>query len=139
MKELDGDSLFSIFENGDQEVFNELYYASAMNNGFIALGTLIRGVGNYVLIDKIYQNRYGKEYDIFKDKLKLRYFLGLISYLKSVNNLDDELAQEILDEFGESCVIYNFQELLYFFEQQEQYEKCVLIKKYLDIFLKNKL
>ena len=139
MKEIDGDSLFSIFENGDQEVFNELYYASDINNSFIALGTLIRGVDNYILIDKIYRNRYGKDYDAFKDKLKLRYFLGLIAYLKCVNNFDNETARALLDEFGESCVIYNFQELLSFFEQQEEYEKCILLKKYLDIFLKNKL
>jgi len=139
MKEIDEDSLFSIFENGDQEVFNELYYASDINNSFIALGTLIRGVDNYMLIDKIYQNRYGKEYDNFKDKLKLRYFLGLMNYLKSVSKFNNETAKELFDEFGESCVICNFQELLSFFEQQEHYEKCVLIKKYLDIFIKNKL
>lgn len=139
MKEIDGDSLFSIFENGDQEVFNDLYYASELNNSFIALGTLIRGVDNYILIDKIYQNRYGKEYDAFKDKLKLRYFLGLMNYLKSISFLSNETAIALLDEFGESCVLYNFQQILYFFEQQEQYEQCVLIKKYLDIFIKNKL
>jgi len=134
MKSLERDSLFSIFEKGDEEVYKDLDHKDELDNNFIIMGMVIRGVENYFLIDQLYFNRYGEHYVSVKEKLKLKYFIGLNNYLQRITEFDSKTASSLRDEFGNLAIVYALQTLLFFFEEKEMYEDCILIKKYLDIF-----
>lgn len=135
MKSLDGDSIFSIFNNIDQEEFHH----TEPTNNFLLMGSIIRGVDNYFLLDQIYTNRYRERYFSVKDILKLKYFIQLVNKLRRVNEFKLETASFLVDEFGRSTIIYVFQYLLNYCEEQELFEDCIIIKKYFDIFNQNSL
>ena len=139
MKRLDGHSLFSIFEKGDEQIYKDLGVEDQLDNTFVLFGIIINGVENYYIIDQMYSNRYGKLYYDVQDNIKVMYFSGLIKYLRRIAEFDSYTAHAILDEFGQSAITYSLEHLLYFFEQKEYYENCALIKKYLDIFDQNSL
>ena len=139
MKRLDGHSLFSIFEKGDEQIYKDLGVENQLDNTFVLFGMVIKGVENFFIIDQMYSNRYRESYDNVRDNLKLKYFSGLIKYLRRIDEFDSYTAHAILDEFGQSAISYSLEHMLVFFEQKEYYENCALIKKYLDIFSESSL
>lgn len=139
MKGLDGDSLFSIFDTPHHEVFEDSRTVGTQVSNFIVMGTVIRGVENYFLIDQLYANRYKDRYFSVRDSLRLKYFIQLVDYLQRVKEFDSKTASMLLDEFGVAAIVYAFQHLLTFLEELEMYERCILVKKYLDIFLEDSL
>ena len=139
MKELDGDSLFSIFEKGDEDIHRDSHYKIQLDSSFILLGTVIRGVDNYFLIDQLYTNRYQERYLSVKENLKLKYFIRLVKVLQRITEFHSKTASMLVDEFGETTIIYVFQYLLSYFEENEYYEICVVLKKYFDIFTEKSL
>jgi hypothetical protein len=139
MKDLDGDSLFSIFDRGDEEVYTDTKHNVDLSDNALLMGMVIRGVDNYFLLDKIYFNRYGEYYLSVKEKIKLKYFLRLLEYLKSVKDLSLETISYTRDEFGFNAIVYSLQSMLSLFEEKEMYEDCVVIKKYLDLFKESSL
>ena len=136
MKKLNSDDLFNIFSVGDEEVYKEHKVEDLLDNSFILLGMAIRGVENYFIIDKIYANRYGKDYDSVRDSIKLKYFNGLVNYLERINLSQSDTLLELLDEFGPQAIKYALEELLEFYEEREYYEKCAIIFKFYNLFFK---
>ena len=134
MKRLDGNSLFSIFEKGDEQIYKDLGVEDQLDNTFVLFGMVVKGVENFYIIDQMYSHRYGQSYDSVRDSIKLRYFVVLSNYLRRIAEFDSYTAHAILDEFGQSAIMYCLEHLLYFFEKKEYYENCALVKKYLDIF-----
>jgi len=139
MKKIDSDNLFSIFSVGDEELYKEHGVEDALQNPFILLGMVIRGVANYYLIHQIYERSFRKEYESVRESLKLKYFLTLVGYLERLEELQDNTLVDILDEFGQKAVYFAFSKMLSFLEEQELYEKCIIVKKYSDLFLSKKL
>lgn len=139
MKDLDGDSLFSIFDRGDEEVYTDTKQNVDLSDNALLMGMVIRGVDNYFLLDKIYFNRYGEYYLSVKEKIKLKYFIRLLEYLTRVNEISLETISYIVDEFGLKAIIYSLQSMLSLFEEKEMYEDCVVVKKYLDLFQESSL
>lgn len=135
MKSLDGDSIFSIFDVIHQEEFHH----TEPTNNFLIMGSIIRGVDNYFLLDQLYTNRYKERYFSVKDILKLKYFIQLVNKLRRVNEFEVKTASLLIDEFGRSTIVYVFQYLLSYCKEQELYEDCIIIKKYFDIFTQNSL
>ena len=74
-----------------------------------------------------------------KERIKLKYFLGLMKYLDRIDLLSVDTAMHLEDEFGGQAIKYALEEMLQFFEQVERYEECVIVKKYFDIFFDKKL
>ena len=111
MKELDGDSLFSIFEKGDEDIHRDSHYKIQLDSSFILLGTVIRGVDNYFLIDQLYTNRYQERYLSVKENLKLKYFIRLVKVLQRITEFDSKTASMLVDEFGETTIIYVLRDL----------------------------
>ena len=139
MKDLDGDSLFSIFDRGDEEIYTDTKQNVDLSDNALLMGMVIRGVDNYFLLDKIYFNRYGEYYLSVKEKIKLKYFIRLLEYLTRVNEISLETISYIRDEFGLKAIIYSLQSMLSLFEEKEMYEDCVVVKKYLDLFQESSL
>ena len=136
MKKLDSKGLFNIFSQGDEAIYHEHGILQALDNDFVLFGTVIRGVENYFIIDKIYSYKFGEEYDSVSDSIKMKYFNALIKYLERIDITQSDTLGDLLDEFEPQVVKNVLQELLYFYEEKEVYEQCVIIFKFFDIFFK---
>ena len=136
MKKLNSDDIFSIFSLGDEEVYKEHKVEGVMEDPFVLFGMAVRGVENYFIIDRIYNNRFGEKYDSVRDSIKLKYFNGLIRYLERVDLSQLETASELKDEFGLQAIKYALEEMLDFYEEKEMYEKCAIIFKFYELFFK---
>jgi len=139
MKNLDSQSLFNIFSQGDEQIYVEHNVSDVLDNSFVLFGMVIRGVENYFIIDQLYQNRYEKQYELVREKIKLKYFSGLMEYLRRIGTIPADTLYIIEDEFGGQAIKYALEEMMQFFEQIEYYEQCIILKKYFDIFFDKKL
>lgn len=137
MKKLNSEDLFNIFSQGDEEVYKENHVEDVLDNSFVLFGMVVRGVENYFIIDKIYSRRFGEDYVSMSDSIKLKYFNGLLIYLERINLTQPGTVLELVDEFGPQPIKYALEELLQFYEEREMYEKCAIIFKFYDLFLKN--
>jgi hypothetical protein len=136
MKKLDSQNLFAAFSlEGDST--NEL--PEVPNDSFILFGTVLRGVESFYIIDQLYQMRYKDQYELVREKIKLKYFTGLMKYIHRIDDMSVDTIMYIEDEFGGQAIKYALEEMLQFFEQIEHYEECIILKKYFDIFLQKKL
>ena len=136
MKKLDSQNLFKAFSlEGDS--LNELPVIP--DDSFILFGTVLKGVESFYLIDQLYQMRYKDQYELVREKIKLKYFSGLMKYIHRIDNISVDTVLYIEDEFGEQAIQYALEEMLQFFEQIEYYEECIILKKYFDIFFDKKL
>lgn len=136
MKKLNSDDLFNIFYIGDEEIYKEHNIEDMMDNTFILFGMVVRGVENYFIIDKMYNSRYQERYDSVRENIKLKYFNGLVNYLERIKVLQSDTVMDIEDEFGLQAIKYALEELLEFYKELEMYEKCAIIFKYYQLFLK---
>ena len=136
MKKLNSDDLFNIFSIGDEEIYKEHNIEDMMDNTFILFGMVVRGVENYFIIDKMYDSRYQERYDSVRENIKLKYFNGLVNYLERIKVLQSDTVIDIEDEFGLQAIKYALEELLEFYKELEMYEKCAIIFKYYQLFLK---
>ena len=136
MKKLNSDDLFNIFSIGDEEIYKEHNIEDMMDNTFILFGMVVRGVENYFIIDKMYASRYQERYDSVRENIKLKYFNGLVNYLERIKALQSDTVMDIEDEFGLQAIKYALEELLEFYKELEMYEKCAIIFKYYQLFLK---
>jgi hypothetical protein len=136
MKKLDSQNLFKAFSlEGDET--NKL--PEVPNDSFILFGTVLRGVESFYIIDQLYQMRYKDQYELVREKIKLKYFSGLMKYIDRIDDMSLDTVMYIEDEFGGQAIKYALEEMLQFFEQIEYYEQCITLKKYFDIFLEKKL
>jgi len=136
MKKLDSQNLFKAFSlEGDET--NKL--PEVPNDSFILLGTVLRGVETFYIIDQLYQMRYKDQYELVREKIKLKYFSGLMKYIDRIDDMSLDTVMYIEDEFGGQAIKCALEEMLQFFEQIEYYEQCITLKKYFDIFLQKKL
>lgn len=136
MKKLDSKGLFNIFSQGDEAIYEEHGIPQALDNDFVLFGTVVRGVENYFIIDKIYSYKFGQEYDSVSDSIKMKYFNALIKYLERIDITQSDTLSDLLDEFEPQVVKNVLQELLDFYEEKEVYEQCAVIFKFFDIFFK---
>lgn len=127
MAGLNAESLFSIFSQGDEEVYKEHGVEDILDNSFVLIGMVIKSVENYYIIDQIYTQKYKKDYELFRDDLKLKYFSRLLTYLKRINVANMGVISSLRGEFDDSSIQYSFNELLIFFEEREMYEECAEI------------
>lgn len=136
---MDIDKLFELFSVGDTEVYKENGVIDILDNTYILIGMVVKGVENYYIIDQIYTARYGELYLSTRENIRLKYFNGLYQYLERVNIEEGDTLENLLDEFGPQAIYYAFQEMLECFLEVEEYLKCAKIQKFLEIFSLNKL
>jgi hypothetical protein len=82
----------------------------------------------------MYANKYQNEYVEVRDSIKLKYFTGLMKYLVRIDDIPLDTVSMLQDEFGIDAIHYSLNELLQAFEQDEQYELCSVVAKYLHLF-----
>lgn len=133
MQQLDPHTLFSIFEQGDEAVYKEHGVEDVLNNPYVLIGMVVRGLENYSLMDMMYMRSYPEQYKTVRDTVKLKYFNGLYSYLTRIDTTKFESVYAIGETYDSQDVLFGLDTLLYYYEDLEMYEKCAVIKKYMDL------
>ena len=134
MKKLNSEALFDIFSQGDEQVYHENGVHEILDNSFVLLGMVVKGVENFFIIDQMYHNRYGKQYESVRDNLQTTYFTNLVKYLSRIDVSHSDTLRTLEDEFTSQAIHYALDQLLQLCEEKEQYEHCATIFKISKIF-----
>jgi len=133
MQPLDKNTLFSIFEQGDEEIYREYGMEGQLDNPFVLLGMVIRGLENYQLMDMMYMKRYPQHYKEVRNITKYKYYNKLYRYLNRIDSKEFSSVYKIGESFDLVKVMSSLEDMLRFYEGIEQYEKCAVIKRYQDL------
>lgn len=133
MQPIDPHTLFSIFEQGDEAVYKENGVEDVLNNPYVLIGMVVKGLENYQLMDMMYMRSYPEQYKEVREIVKLKYYNGLYAYLTRVDINSFEAKYTIGEAYDSQDVLFGLDTMLYFFEGLEMYEKCAVVKKYMDL------
>ena len=135
MKQIDKDTLFSIFEQGDEEVYKEHDQEDVLNNPFVLMNMVTRGLENYELMCALYIRNYPKEFIKVEPTIKFKYYNRLYAYLLRINIDSIEDIYAIGDSYERNSAQQGLQTLLKYYEFKEEYEKCGVIVKYIQMLV----
>jgi len=136
MNKLDPHTLFSLFEQGDEEVYKEHGVEDTLKNPYVLLNMVSRGMENYAVMDMIYMKNNYKNYDKVRSNVKYKYFTKLFGYLERLDIEDIKAAKFVIGEsYDLSTLVHNLDLLRKYFEEFELYERCLVIKNTIDSIL----
>ena len=136
MNRLDPNTLFNIFEQGDEEVYKEHGIEEALDNPYVLINMVVRGLENYTIMDQMYMYQYPKQYKGSRQVVKYKYFNKLYGYLKRIDIT--QLQFEVGESYELSKSVKVMEDFLYYYERIEHYEKCALIIKYVNLLKRTK-
>ena len=139
MHKLDPHTLFSIFEQGDEQIYRENNVEDVLKNPYVLIGMVVTGVENYYFMDKMYSIKHPKLYGRVKSNIKHKYYSRLFKYLDRINPDEFNSIYRIgLDYEIDKSLRYMY-DLLFYFEEMEEYRKCKVIKHFADLLMDRKL
>lgn len=130
MQSLDPNTLFSIFEQGDEHVYREHGVEDVLNNPYVLIGMVIKGVQNYYIMDMMYLRQYPEQYKNVRELTKRKYFNNLFKYLQRINIDEVGDAYSIGSSYEVVEAYHSLTQLRKFYEDAEEYEKCAVIQKF---------
>jgi len=134
MNKLDPHTLFSLFEQGDVEVYKEHGVEDVLKNPYVILNMVSRGIDNYQLMDMLYVKNYGENYKRVRSLVQKKYFVKMYNYL---DRLDTGGIADSGFDIGESyelpSVVVSIDVLRMYFESQEMYENCKSLKELIEL------
>ena len=136
MNKLDPNTLFNIFEQGDEEIYKEHGIEEALDNPYVLINMVVRGLENYTIMDQMYMYQYPKQYKGSRQVVKYKYFNKLYGYLKRIDIT--QLQFEVGESYELSKSVKVMEDFLYYYERIEHYEKCALIIKYVNLLKRTK-
>ena len=104
MHKLDPQTLFSIFEQGDEMIYKEHGVEDALENPYVLMGMVLRGMENYHIMDAMYTKQYPKQYKKVKKMVQYKYFNKLYSYLTRIEKVTLESIFRIGESFEKGSV-----------------------------------
>jgi len=137
MQPIDPHNLFSIFEQDDEQVYKEHNVEEVLKNPYVLMGMVLRGLENFRLMDLMYARNYPKEYKAKRNYIKFKYYSKLFDYLERIKWSKEEEIYRISNAYDLAETSQGLNEMLYYFEALECYEKCAVIKKCLDKLYEN--
>ena len=137
MKQIDKHTLFSIFEQGDEEVYTEHGVKDVLDNPFVLMGMILRGLENFELMDMMYTRNFPEEYEKVKNIIKYKYYNKLYRYLTQIDSSSFNYSYKIGESFDREAVYQGLTCLRLYFEQYEEYEKCAVVKNYIELLIDN--
>ena len=135
MNKLDPHTLFSIFEQGDEEIYKEHGQQDVLKNPFVLMGMVLRGLENYRLMSLIYHRRYPEMFERQETSIKHKYFNKLYGYLNRIDLKQLETTYHIGESYSRDEISLALDVLIKFFVQVEEYEKCAKIVEYKDLLV----
>lgn len=139
MQKLDPQSLFSIFEQGDEDIYREHNVEELLQNPYVLIGMVLTGVENFSLIDSMYLIKHPEQYKRVREGVKLKYYSKLFNYLSRINLKEFKNSYTIGNDFEVDRALDALAELLFYFQNIEEYEKCITVREYIDLLLDKKL
>ena len=139
MNKLDPHTLFSIFEQGDEEIYKEHNVLGVLDNPYVLIGMVVTGVENFALIDGMYLLRYEEKYAKVRDGIKYKYYVKLFGYLQRLENSSIEEVYTIGEDYELSRSIDALLDLQIYFQELEDYEKCEVISRFSDLLIGKQL
>lgn len=133
MQPIDPNTLFSIFEQGDEQVYKEHGVEDALNNPFVLMGMVLRGIENYHMMDMMYMKQYAQQYKNVRKLTRYKYLNKLYSYLCRIDSTNFGSVYKIGESFNKGEVEGGLNYLRLYYESIEEYEKCATIKRYIDL------
>jgi hypothetical protein len=107
--------------------------SQGMNKNQVLFKNATIGVEKYELLHIIYSKGYGKVYVDISESVKDRYFNKMFKYLHEIDLEDINSLKEIVPSLDEKVVRSSLAKLILYFQDLEEYEKCAIIKKILDL------
>ena len=136
MQPLDPHTLFSIFEKGDEEIYEEHNMTELLDNPYVLMGMVLRGVDNYHTMDLMHLKHFGEQYKEVRFKVRNQFYNKLFKYLDRIDITKLDSRYTITEEFNSDDIFSGLNVLLVYFEKREEYEKCATIKRYQDLLTK---
>ena len=134
---IDKNTLFSIFEAGDEEIYKEHGLEDQLKNPFVLMGMIVRGLENFDMMDMLYTKRYPEHYKNVRAKTKYKYYNKLYNYLERIDTKNFDEKYTVADSFGRENCFVALENMLRYYERIEQYEKCAVIKRYQTLLLES--
>ena len=135
MQPIDPNTLFSIFEQGDEQIYQEHGMEDQLQNPFVLMGMVLRGIENYHMMDMMYMQRYPAHYKKVRNLTKYKYLNKIYGYLQRIDNTSFKEIYKIGESFDIEDVMRGLNYLRLFYERLEEYEKCAVVKRYIDLLL----
>lgn len=132
MHKLDPYTLFSIFEKGDEEIYKEHGMEEQLKNPYVLMGMVLKGLENYQLMASMYTRNFPEEFKNNRAYIQKKYYTRLYQYLTRINSSKFDELYTIGESFEVERVNGGLTHLMYYFETIEEYERCAIIKKYID-------
>lgn len=133
MKGINLDNIFEVFNQGDEQVYEQAGMKFLMEDDTVLLNTVVRGIESFWKLDDIYTNKYPDQYETVRERVKVKYFNKMYKYLTRINLKKLEPFFDTVGDLGYGTVENSLQEYMEHFIELEQYEKCAKIKKVLDV------
>jgi len=138
MQPIDPHQLFAIFDQGDEQVYEEHGQEEHLENPYVLMGMVLRGIDNYHLMDIMYMRQYPSRYKKVRNITKYKYYNKLLSYLTKIDSTCFDDIYKIGESFESGEAFVGLDTLRYYYENIEQYEKCAIIKRYQDLLIDGK-
>jgi hypothetical protein len=135
MNKLNPHTLFSIFEKGDEEVYKEHGEEEVLDNPFVLMNMVTRGLENYEFMRIIYQRNFKEQFEIVEHKVKNKYYNKLYGYLLRVDVESVEDVYVIGETYERAEARTALNTLLDYYQEKEEYEKCGRIAKYIEMLV----
>ena len=139
MHKLNPHTLFSIFEQGDEEIYKEHNAEDVLNNPYVLIGMVVTGVDNFHLLDKMYLLKHQEDYSRVRENVKLKFYNRLFRHLKRI---EVESVRDVYDiglDYDIDASLECLNDMLYFYERLEVYEKCAIVMQFTDLLYGKKL
>lgn len=133
MKGMNLDNIFEVFNQGDEQVYEQAGFKYLMEDDTVLLNTVVRGIESYWKLDEIYINKFPDQYETVRAKVKTKYFNKMFKYLLRINLNKLEPFFDTVGDLGYGTVENSLNEYLQHFIELEEYEKCAKIKNVLDV------
>ena len=133
MNKLDPHTLFSIFEQGDEQIYKEHDLEGILDNPYVLIGMTVTGVENFHIIDSMYTIRYGEKYLRVRESIQLKYYSKLFKYLHRIQLPIQHTTYTVGEDYNTLSVIDSLTELQVFFLHLEDYHKVDVIGKFTDL------
>jgi hypothetical protein len=134
MKKLDADQVFNVFAIDEAQAVVSSQVSSKLDNPYIIFDKVIKGVEYYYIMEFMYTNRYGSQFDHIKPTVRARYFSVLMQYINKINISDISSLPTLREQLGEQSLSYALKQMIHVFEQLEMYEHCAVLLQYYNVF-----
>ena len=112
MQPLDPHTLFSIFEKGDEEIYQEHKMEELLDNPYVLMGMVLRGIENYHTMDIMHLKHFGKTYKDVRHTVRNQFYNKLFGYLNKIDDSKFEAKYTISQSFQTTDVFHGLNVLL---------------------------